>query len=1173
MFRFFLSECIKLIVIKTLILASLMAKNAVFVYLFYWILPFLLGGEPIYAQNSVLSVGSWGKIGVTKEGIYKIDLAMLNQLGFSGNSIASNAIRVYGNGAAMLAENTATSRIDDLAENAIEIVDGGDGIFNGADYLLFYAAGPHQWNYDSTNGNFIYTKHLYTDTAFYFITINTNSPGKRLTNQLPNPSVATEQINQYTERYAHENDLYNLLNSGKEWVGEHFSNNFGGTITRTFPINFSGLILNEPLQITTTVTGRAVGSNARFSVSLNGINNQTVNIASVSGDLLGAYARAVKTSSTVLSNQALLSLSFQFQSAAAGAEGWLNSFSIIGRRALAFTENTALRFRDTRSLQNNGGQNSGSQPNAIGQFNISNAPAQTMVWDISNSLQPIKLSVTQNGSALSFKNSIQPLKEYIAFNNAQFSTPIVLGKINNQNLHNLGLAKGIIITHASLLAAANRLAGFHLQQYGFKDHVVTIEQIYNEYSSGAPDPTAIRDFIKYLHNKASSVSTQPSYVVLLGAGSFDPKNRINNNINLVPVFESANSLDPLLTYTSDDFFGLIGPADNINANTSSPMTIAVGRIPVNNLSEAQIMVDKIIGYHGAKSLGDWRKEMIFLADDQDNNLHLINSESIVATALQANPIFHAEKLYLDAYPLMSGAGGARYPAVNEAIVNSIFSGALIFNYSGHGNFLRLTEEGVFSAAEVNRFNNPNKLPLFITASCDFAPHDDPTKQSLGEKLLYGNYNGGIALLTTTRLVFASSNSIMNENYIQTAFTRNTDGSYLSLGEAVRIAKNKTMQNNGDVLNARKFALLGDPAMQLAFPKGKIQLNSINNKPITATDSLQALGKYTIRGEIQNASGSINSNFNGIVYPIIYDKNQTIQTLGNTAASPVTNFTIQKSILFSGKATVVNGVFSFSFVLPKDIQFQPGNGTISLYAQDGTTDAAGTSSIKISGSIGSSTIDNQGPNIRLFINDTLFKNGGLSNEQPILIAHLSDSAGINSTGNSIGHDITAVIDGDERNSIVLNDFFSYNTNSYQSGQLKFQLPTLSIGKHRIRLKAWDVYNNSNEQTIELTIAKQEKLVINHVRNFPNPFNTSTQFAFEHNQPNTNLLVDLHIYNNAGQKVKSLQSLVNTEGTRNVQIAWAGDTDSGQKLAKGIYFYRIIVVAGAQQTQSAGQLLLY
>ncbi len=1121
-------------------------------------------GQRSYVQQSVLASGLWGKIGIVKEGIFKVDVNMLNNLGVSTGTISSASIRLYGNGGGMLPENNATNRIDDLAENAIEVFDGGDGIFNGNDYFIFYAAGPHQWTFDSTNQSFFYQKNLYADTAYYFITINTNSTGKRIITQPADTRIPQQQINAFTDRYAYESDLVNLLNSGKEWVGENFSTNFGGTTSRNFTLNWNGLITAEPLTITTSLTGRSVGNNAQFNVALNNRNIQTVSIPAVSGDLLGAYAKNVKTTGNYLTTQTNLTLSISYQSNAAGAEGWLNQFTIVGRRLLSFSDNNLLLFRDTKLLQ----------PNIAGQFNISNAPTSSSVWNISNPLQPTKITINQNGSTINFVNDISQLKEYIAFASTQLSTPISLGKIVNQNLHNTNSVKGIIITHSSLLSEAQRLAAFHLQQYGYTDAVITIDKIYNEFSSGSPDPTAIRDYIKLLWDKASSASTKPAYVLLFGAGSFDPKNRVPSNINLVPVYESSNSLDPLITLTSDDFFGLIDNTDDINNNNSaSLLSIAVGRLPVNNLSEATIMVNKIINYHSPKSLGDWRKEMIFLADDQDNNLHLNDAESIVNTAFQTNPIFHPQKLYLDAFQLVSGAGGARYPAVNEAIVNGVFNGALIFNYSGHGNFQRLTEEAVFSSAEVNRFNNPNKLPLFITASCDFAPHDDPTKQSLGEKLLHGNANGGIALLTTTRLVFASSNRIMNNNYIQAAFTQKPDGTYLSLGEAVRVAKNNTTQNNGDVLNSRKFSLLGDPAMQLAFPKGLMRITEINNKPFTSNDSLQSLNKYTIKGEVLTPSGNINNSFTGTAYIIIYDKAQSIKTLGNTAGSQVTNFTQQKNILFSGKVTVSNGIFNSSFVLPKDINFQLGNGSISLYAENGITDAASNIPIKISGGNSLASADKTGPVIQLFLNDSLFKSGGLTHENPILIAKLLDTSGINATGNSIGHDITLVIDGDDRNQIVLNDYYSNSIDSYQSGELRFQLPIITPGIHTLKVKAWDVLNNSNETSLEFTVAKKEKLQISAVRNFPNPFTVSTQFAFEHNQPNTNLLVDIQIFTSAGQKVRSIKRLLNTEGTRNVQISWKGDSDSGQKLAHGIYFYRIIVVADAQQTQGAGQILLY
>ncbi len=408
--------------------------------------------------------------------------------------------------------------------------------------------------------------------------------------------------------------------------------------------------------------------------------------------------------------------------------------------------------------------------------------------------------------------------------------------------------------HPSLLPAANRLAAFHQSQYGYTDAVITTTQFYNEFSGGIPDPAAIRNGIKLFYDLSKPITGSNAktlqYVVLFGAGSYDYKNIISSDRNLVPTFQSSNSLSPLLTYTSDDFYALLNNNDDINLLNDAPLSIAVGRLPVGNLQEANTLVDKIIRYHnpqnsnnttGANADNSWRNQLVFIADDKDQNLHLNDAESIAATAIAANPAAHARKIYLDAFPLVSGAGGARYPSVSEAIVNQVLAGALIVNYSGHGNHLRLSEEAVISAAEVNRFNNPNKLPLFITASCDFDPFDQPSKPSIARTLLYGSNNGAIALLTTTRLVFAYSNRIMNQNYLQlameplpTAGLGNPTGQatghlYRSLGQATMDAKNRSNQLNGDPLNSRKFALLGDPAMQLAFPELPMRINQITDQ--------------------------------------------------------------------------------------------------------------------------------------------------------------------------------------------------------------------------------------------------------------------------------------------------------------------------------------------------------
>lgn len=1133
----------------------------VFIYILF-LIPNLLFSQRQYADSSVLASGVWAKIGITKEGIYKIDLNFLRELGLNTSDINSLKIQLRGNGGAMLPENNAAKRIDDLAEIAIEVQDGNDGLLNGNDFLLFYAPGPHQWFSDSTDRSFFFQHNLYSDTAYYFLSLDGKTNGKRL-QSASIPATPTVQIDSYTDYYAYEKDLYNILHSGKEWLGESFSTGFGGTTKRSYSLNWPGLLINEPIHVFAACAARSVRNDATFNVTVNEELVDSIRIKGVSGDFLSAYINSATIHQQHFVKQNNLTVSFNFKSEASIAEGWLNRFVITGKRTLAFTDNQFLRFRDWSSIT----------PNTYGQFNIHNSTDYTTVWDVTHMLAPIKMNTSFAGGTTKFINDVSEWSAYIAFNSSHYVTPLALGKIAPQNIHQIKSVHGIIVTHPSLLQEAERLAAFHWKQYGFKDAVLTTQQIYQEFSSGSPDPTAIRDCIKMIVDKSANAAIKPSYVVLFGNGTFDPKNRIEPNYNLVPVYESKQSFDPLTTYMSDDFYGLITDSADINQSEQfTPLSIAVGRISAKNLAEARLMVNKIINYHTNKSLGAWRNEMILLADDQDNNLHLDDAESIAAVITQTNPLVHQQKIYLDAYPLKSNPSGASYPGVNEAIVNSILKGALMFHYSGHGNYHQLTEEVVFSEAELNRFDNANKLPLFITASCDFAPFDDPTKQSLGEQLLFKNENGGIGLLTTTRLVFASSNRIMHKNYVQQAISRQADGSYLALGEAVRIAKNNTSANGGDLLNTRKFTLLGDPAMQLAFPTSTIKIHTINGKSFNETDSIAASGKYTMEGTVQSAEGEINTQFNGMVEITIYDKPQVSYTLGNTLQSTVAGYLTQNGILYKGKASVINGRFDFTFVLPKEIYFKPGEGRISLYGYTDSIDAAGTSTIKISGSKNIISTDDKGPEIQLYLNDTLFIQGGITHENPLLIAHLEDSSGINASGNIIGHDITLLIDGDEANKIVLNNFFVHNLNSYQKGTLLFQLPILKEGPHQLKVKAWDMLNNSGEARLNFEVLKKDKLKISSIKNFPNPFKQSTQFSFEHNQPKSVLQVDIMIMGSNGNHIKRIKKMIHTQGSRNVEIYWNGEDNNGRKLVNGLYFYRIIVAANGQQVQSAGQLLL-
>lgn len=1114
--------------------------------------------QRVYAPNSVLATGNWAKIGVTKEGVYKIDANALSGLGIGTGSIASSSIRIFGNGGAMLPEGNAAQRPDDLVENAILVEDGGDAVFSGSDFLVFYAAGPHQWVKDSLNKRFSHVKNLYSDTAYYYISIG--GTGKRIPTATA-PGPATIQVNSYQERYFYEKDLVNLLASGKEWLGEEFSS---AASTKTFSVDWPNRIPTSPVQLSVKLAGRSIGAASKFNLQLNGQSLNQVNIAAVSGYFLDATATEGSLQQSVTSAQTGLSLGLQFQPAAAGAVGWLNWFEMHGRSKLSLLPNIPLFFRDWESVSNA----------AVAQYLIAGASSNTQVWDITQPPQPQKMNTNLSGTDLSFSQAANSLHEFVAFDKTNLPSPILLGRVNNQNLHQTGPADFLIITHNSLLAEAKRLAAFHEQQDGYRTVIATTDQIYQEFASGIPDPTAIRDFVKMYFDKATTPASRPKFLLLFGTGSYDYQNRTAGNINLVPTYQTVQSFDPLISHTSDDFFGLLDNSDDINfVAPAGLLDIGIGRIPARNPAEAATMVNKIIHYHDTTSMGGWRNQVVFVADDKDGNLHLSDAESLNVAVNNTNSGINQEKIYLDAYPLVSGNGGGRYPAVNEAIVNAVFNGKLIVNYSGHGNYLRLAEEAVISATEVKRFNNPDKLPLFITASCDFAPYDDPSKQSLGSSLLLDNANGAIALMTTTRVVFAYSNRIMNDNYLRVALKPSPSGQYLTLGEAVMAAKNETYQSFGDVFNNRKFTLLGDPAMRLAFPKNQVQLTSINGQAPTGKDSLQALGKYQIGGKITDGAGAILSNFQGEVETILYDKAQSVKTLGNDVASPVTSFQVQNSILYKGRATVKDGQFQFVMILPKDINYQPGKGRFSFYATDGKRDAAGADTNYIIAGLAPALTDNQGPTIKAWLNDTAFKNGGLTHENPVLLLDLTDSSGINVSGAGIGHDITAVIDGNERNVLVLNSFYTGILNNYQRGTVRFQLPTMTAGKHQIRLKAWDLANNSSQILLEFEVANQEKPLIQKLMNYPNPFTNLTTISFEHNQPNTQLPVEIAIFSTSGQLVKTIRKTVFTAGTRNCAIQWDGTNENGQKLKKAIYIYRVIISLGEHKQVFAGQMILH
>ena len=1104
----------------------------------------LVSAQRINKSNSVLTSGNWFKISAVEEGVYKIDAAFLNNLGITGN-IASSQIRLFGNGGGMLNEANENKPIDDLQEIAIWVEDGADGLLNGSDYILFFAQGPHTWLKDSVNKRFIHQKNIYSEKAFYYVTIGGN--GLRISNQ-PAPLAATISVNSFDERYFHELDTVNFLSSGKEWFGEEFSNFPGRGLARSFQLPLTDLL---PLNagIVTNVAARSINTSSRFNLSINNQQIQQISVSPIGTATYDLFAQQVQQSDNFILNGTNATVALNYLQGSFNSQGWLNWFEFFARRGLTVPSGKQLLFRDWLSV-------------GIGnvQFVITNAEPSTRVWEITEAAQPVEMNKTLSSNQLSFINDSRRLREYVCFS-TNFLIPKAEGRIVNQNLHSTTEKDYFIVTSPEYLLQAQRLALFHQQKNSLRTVVVTTDQVFNEFSAGIPDPTAIRDFIKMYYDRYRATwSSTEKYLLLFGKASFDYKNRINNNTNKVPGYESLNSLDPLSTYTSDDFFGFLDDSDNINSNfVTNQLDIGIGRIPAKTTDEAKNFVDKVLEYHSVESLGPWRNNLDFIADDEDNNLHLQDAETLTATVTSTAPIFNQHKIYLDAFRQESGSAGGRYPQVNTAINSNIYNGTLLWNYSGHGGASRLAEEVVLDQQIVNNWSNRYRLPLFITATCDFAPYDNPVQNSLGENLLLRDKTGAIALMTTARVVFAFSNRIINNNYLRFALQPDANGSYRTLGAAMKVAKNYTYQTSADIVNNRKFTLLGDPAMTLGFPTNKVKINKVNGKDLLAqTDTLRATESVSLEGEVNDNSGNPLTNFHGTVYLSLFDKPKIITTLANDPASQQVSFQQQESILFKGKASVQDGKFTFRFKLPKDINYQFGNGKISLYAQDGTNDGNGLSNNLIIGGISSIVSnDNIGPEIKAYLNDDKFVNGSITNPAPILIIQISDSSGVNTGSSGIDHDIVATLDNDNNRYFVLNNFYETELDNFQKGSVRFQLPELSAGHHSLKIKAWDVLNNSTEYILDFTVVNNSELKIDHVLNYPNPFTTKTFFWFEHNQPATDLLVKIEIFTLGGKLIKTISQTINTPGNRSNEIEWNGKDEYGQKIGKGLYVYRLRV----------------
>jgi len=1094
------------------------------------------------ALNSVLASGNWIKIGIVETGMYKISASQLLSLGFNTNSDPRN-FRIYGNGGLQLPERNSDYYPDDLFENAIVVNGESDGAWNDGDAAFFYAKGNTRWTYDSSKGIFKHSRNLYSDTTWYFITSDLGL-GRRINLQAQNSGVSVLTVNRFDDYKFIENDEENFLKSGRKWFG----NKMEVVISHAFNFTFDNLTGGQHKAIVGLAARNTIPTN--FSINVNGQSFSQVVTSLSSTGYLDTYARENETIFNYTGNNGASSVNVT--KLTGSSIGWVDYVILNVKRGLQFNGNQ-LSFRSVEAASNGG----------VVKYEVGNVNGDVRLWDVTDYRNPLGQQFTLNGSTLNLTIQMDSLKEYVAFNpfGTSLPTPFSGGSVTNQNLHATAQVEMVIIAPPQFLGPANQLAEHHRNFDNLTVAVVNPQQIYNEFSSGHQDIAGIRNFMKMFYNRAETIDDTPKYLLLFGDGSYDPKHRIAENSNLIPTYESPESLSPIGSVCSDDFFGLLDPNEgaNIIQANGGALDLGIGRFPVNTIEEAQAMVNKTIHYNESRDcLGDWRNVVTFIADDEDGADHSDQAETVSAIVNQNHPTYNIEKIYLDAYQQSTGTGGQTYPQVNIDINNRIERGSLIMNYAGHGGEQSLALERVITIPEINAWENFDNLTLFITATCEFSRFDNPEFTSAGEHVILNPNGGGVGLFTTVRLTFSSSNEALNRNIMDTIFTTQ-NGNRLSLGEILRVGKNAT----GSSFNNRSFALLGDPALKLSFPDYNVATISTNSVPATLNgipDTLSALEYVTIQGFIADANNNPVTTFNGVCIPTVYDKAVTTSTLQNDPGSPLRQFQVRRNVIFKGPVTVTNGYFTCNFVVPQDIQFNYGYGKISYYAYQNNNllDAAGNFNNIIVGGISDSAVtDNEGPQIRLYMNNEQFVNGGMTNESPDFLALVEDDIGINTVGTGVGHDITAILDGNTTNPIVLNDFYEAAQDNFRKGKVIYPFRNLTEGKHNIVFKVWDVANNSASASIDFVVVRSTDLSLNHVLNYPNPFTTNTQFFFEYNQPGVAVNVDVQIFTVSGKLVKTLESTFASTGFRSDPIAWNGLDDFGDRIGRGVYVYRLRV----------------
>ena len=1093
-----------------------------------------------YTDNSVLSKGNWVKIQIEQDGIYKLTYSELKKMGFDDPSKVS----VYGYGGWPLEEDFTKPYVDDLPAVPVLRKD---------DYILFYGRGTTKWEAQIRNENFTHTNNPYSVYGYYFLT---DGAEVKVPEQIKYDKTTSERIETFDDYLLHEKELVSINLSGRR-LFEKLSqstqtfNDFGNPETLGI---VEGEIYVDCKFVPLTTTSEAQGE-ITLSFAGNKLYNGNTSLQS------GTYTKGKDMELAQKYEYKAgdhLSVKLEYKkSQQPSTDGYVDYIRLNVKRQLKTYNEPYTFFRSFKSR------------NHISRFVIEGANSACMVMDITDPANCKIIETELTGSTMSFTiPESNSLREFVLIrtDRTDFPVPVSKGAVECRNLHGWSNKDMIIISPSTLRKEAERLKEAHETQDGLRVEVVTPEEIYNEFSSGTPDATAYRRFMKMLYDKAASKEDRPKYLLLFGDGAYDnrfvteswSKMSDKERENFLLTFQSENSLDEK-SYVTDDYFGFLDDASNEKSVESCPVDIGIGRFPIRSVSDARKMVNKVIRYMNNEELGIWKSETCFVADDggnadKDKNMHMEQADAAAKTVERQASDILAGRLFFDNY-VKDFSSSNPYEAVTSQMNKKLREGLSLINYTGHGNTTSWSDEKVLTQQIIDKFSY-SKLPLWITATCDFCRFD-ALATSAGESIFLNEKSGGIALYTTVRVAYADTNEIINRHFLESLFTQDANGQYPVLGDVVKETKRKhTGPRN---LN---FTFIGDPAIKLNLPTYKIRISTINGKDVALdTPNFRAYDEVVVEGEILSQDNLSVDNFNGKLDVKVMDSKISITTRNNFRNESAFKYEDYKNLVYKGSTQVQNGKFSFSFYVPGNISYSGKTGKMILYASDSEQkiEAKGNfTNYKVQGTSDDPLDDHEGPEIvKLYLNDSTFVSGDKVNTTPFFYARLWDQTGVDITEGGVGHDVMLMIDN--------KPFTSYNLNSYYDtifgrkgeGEVRFGIPQLSAGMHEAVFKVWDVMGNPTTYTFRFEVDESLKPFITNIVATPTPAKGNVEFHLTHNRPESQMKVGIMVYDIAGRLHWKHEETGSSELFKDYVIDWDLRNNSGSHVRPGVYIYRAAI----------------